>query len=255
MGLCAASGEEKIRNNALDRELRKDNRKQEEIHKLLLLGAGQSGKSTVFKQMISLYGEGFPEAERKSYKTIINGNVVASMQVLIAQADLRAIEQKNAQYAISDDLAQHKDIVMSAKPNKGEMSTEIAESIAKLWKDKGIREIFEVRSEYQLNDSANYYFDRISDIGQVGYLPTEADVMRSRARTTGVIENTFIIEGNQFRMFDVGGQRSERKKWIHCFEGVSAVLYVVAISSYDQVIHGIGLILYCPKNDVQQACK
>mmetsp|Transcript_18421 Transcript_18421/g.33006 ORF Transcript_18421/g.33006 Transcript_18421/m.33006 type:complete len:222 (+) Transcript_18421:279-944(+) len=207
MGLCAASGEEKIRNNALDRELRKDNRKQEEIHKLLLLGAGQSGKSTVFKQMISLYGEGFPEAERKSYKTIINGNVVASMQVLIAQADLRAIEQKNAQYAISDDLAQHKDIVMSAKPNKGEMSTEIAESIAKLWKDKGIREIFEVRSEYQLNDSANYYFDRISDIGQVGYLPTEADVMRSRARTTGVIENTFIIEGNQFRMFDVGGQR------------------------------------------------
>ena len=37
-------------------------------------------------------------------------------------------------------------------------------------------------------------------------------------------------------MFDVGGQRNERKKWIHCFEKVEAVLFVAAISEYDQVI-------------------
>jgi guanine nucleotide-binding protein subunit alpha len=35
-------------------------------------------------------------------------------------------------------------------------------------------------------------------------------------------------------MFDVGGQRSERKKWIHCFDNVTAILFVVAISGYDQ---------------------
>ena len=38
------------------------------------------------------------------------------------------------------------------------------------------------------------------------------------------------------RMFDVGGQRSERKKWIHCIEGVTAVLFLVAISGYDQCL-------------------
>ena len=38
-------------------------------------------------------------------------------------------------------------------------------------------------------------------------------------------------------MFDVGGQRNERKKWIHCFEGVTAVLFVAAISAYDQVLY------------------
>ena len=32
------------------------------------------------------------------------------------------------------------------------------------------------------------------------------------------------------RMFDVGGQRSERKKWIHCFEGVTAIIFCVALS-------------------------
>jgi guanine nucleotide-binding protein subunit alpha len=37
-------------------------------------------------------------------------------------------------------------------------------------------------------------------------------------------------------MFDVGGQRSERKKWIHCFENVTAILFLVAISEYDQML-------------------
>ncbi len=38
-------------------------------------------------------------------------------------------------------------------------------------------------------------------------------------------------------MYDVGGQRSERKKWIHCFEGVTAVIFVAAISEYDQTVY------------------
>ncbi|NXC78840.1 GNAI2 protein, partial [Anhinga anhinga] len=37
-------------------------------------------------------------------------------------------------------------------------------------------------------------------------------------------------------MFDVGGQRSERKKWIHCFEGVTAIIFCVAMSAYDLVL-------------------
>ena len=35
------------------------------------------------------------------------------------------------------------------------------------------------------------------------------------------------------RCIDVGGQRSERKKWIHCFEDVTAILFFVALSAYD----------------------
>lgn len=50
-------------------------------------------------------------------------------------------------------------------------------------------------------------------------------------------------------MFDVGGQRSERKKWIHCFENVTSIIFCVALSEYDQVlleessqVRGIGLL-------------
>ena len=47
----------------------------------------------------------------------------------------------------------------------------------------------------------------------------------------------YIIDGAKFVMYDVGGQRNERKKWIHCFDEVTAVIFVAAISEYDQVLY------------------
>jgi guanine nucleotide-binding protein subunit alpha len=80
------------------------------------------------------------------------------------------------------------------------------------------------------------YFDSIERIGHHGYLPTDQDVLRSRVKTTGITETTFAINNLTYRMFDVGGQRSERKKWIHCFENVTAIIFLIAISEFDQVL-------------------
>lgn len=80
------------------------------------------------------------------------------------------------------------------------------------------------------------YFDSIDRIGAVDYIPTDQDILRSRVKTTGITETTFRIGDLTYRMFDVGGQRSERKKWIHCFENVTAIIFLVAISEYDQVL-------------------
>jgi guanine nucleotide-binding protein subunit alpha, other len=59
-------------------------------------------------------------------------------------------------------------------------------------------------------------------------------MLHSRLRTTGITETLFELGQLNFRMMDVGGQRSERKKWIHCFEGVQCLLFMVALSGYDQ---------------------
>jgi G-protein alpha subunit len=80
------------------------------------------------------------------------------------------------------------------------------------------------------------YFDSIDRISDSRYTPSDQDVLRSRVKTTGITETTFIIGDLTYRMFDVGGQRSERKKWIHCFENVTAIIFLVAISEYDQVL-------------------
>ena len=68
------------------------------------------------------------------------------------------------------------------------------------------------------------------------FVPTDQDVLRARLRTTGITETVFDLGSLQYRMFDVGGQRSERKKWIHCFENVNALMFLVAISGYDQCL-------------------
>lgn len=80
------------------------------------------------------------------------------------------------------------------------------------------------------------YFDSIDRIAAHDYMPNDQDVLRSRVKTTGITETTFIIQDLTYRMFDVGGQRSERKKWIHCFENVTTILFLVAISEYDQLL-------------------
>ena len=84
--------------------------------------------------------------------------------------------------------------------------------------------------------NSHSYFDSIDRIAAPDYIPNDQDVLRSRVKTTGITETTFIIGDLTYRMFDVGGQRSERKKWIHVFDNVQVVLFLVAISGYDHVL-------------------
>lgn len=68
------------------------------------------------------------------------------------------------------------------------------------------------------------------------YIPNDQDILRARLRTTGISEAVFETGNLTYRMFDVGGQRSERKKWIHVFDNVQVVLFLVAVSGFDHVL-------------------
>lgn len=112
-----------------------------------------------------------------------------------------------------------------------------ASKLATFWADEGVQELYDNRSNYQLNDSTAYFFNKVEQIASEGWLPDKDDILRTRVRTTGIVEHDFTIDSNPFKMFDVGGQRNERKKWIHCFENVTAVMFVAAISEFDQVLY------------------
>ncbi|KAI8368565.1 guanine nucleotide binding protein, alpha subunit [Choanephora cucurbitarum] len=114
--------------------------------------------------------------------------------------------------------------------------TKYLEPLKSLWNDEGIRDAQSQGSTFALHDNAFYFFNKLDQIWQPDYLPTDQDILRCRAKTTGIVETVFHVNKLTYRMFDVGGQRSERKKWIHCFENVTAVLFVVAISGYDQCL-------------------
>lgn len=114
---------------------------------------------------------------------------------------------------------------------------DVADSVRGLWRDPGVREAVSRSREFQLNDSAVYYFNSIDRMAAPNYLPTDQDILRSRVKTTGITETTFKVGELTYKLFDVGGQRSERKKWIHCFENVTALVFLVSLSEYDQMLY------------------
>ncbi|OAL17721.1 hypothetical protein AYO22_11377 [Fonsecaea multimorphosa] len=232
---CGASKEDtagKARNDEIDNQLKRDKMAQRNEIKMLLLGAGESGKSTILKQMKLIHEGGYSRDERESFKEIIYSNTVQSMRVILeAMESLELpLDDQRAEYHVQTIFMQPPQIEGDSLP------PEVGAAIKALWQDAGVQECFKRSREYQLNDSARYYFDSIDRIAAHDYLPNDQDVLRSRVKTTGITETTFIIQDLTYRMFDVGGQRSERKKWIHCFENVTTILFLVAISEYDQLL-------------------
>jgi len=241
MGLCHSSGDAKLtpeerekakmakaRSKALEKKAETDHDQDSEIFKLLLLGAGESGKSTLFKQMVSIYGTGPSEAERRAVEPIIYNNVIISMQTLVTQSTKWGGGRIEALAAVQ---------VVSALNNDSVIDDSNRKQLKALWADPVIQTTYEHRSHFQLLDSAVYFFDKLDQLGVPGYMPSDQDLLRCRVRTTGIVEQEFQINGEKFRLFDVGGQRNERKKWIHCFEGVTAVLFVGVLSEYDLTLY------------------
>lgn len=194
--------------------------------KLLLLGAGESGKSTVFKQMKVIYGKTYSEQDRKAAVPTIHCNILQGMKVLCEQAvafNLTAQIQATTSFEMIRNIDENETIDVL-----------IGGAVKELWTDPGIQAVWLRRSEFQIIDSVKFYFDQIDTIKMPDFLPTQDDILYSRVRTSGIVTETYDIDGTIFEMYDVGGQRNERKKWIHCFEGVTAVIFVAAISEYDQ---------------------
>ncbi|KAI9717611.1 MAG: Glucoamylase 1 precursor (Glucan 1,4-alpha-glucosidase) (1,4-alpha-D-glucan glucohydrolase) [Candelaria pacifica] len=231
-GMSTEDKEGKQRNEEIENQLKRDKMMQRNEIKMLLLGAGESGKSTILKQMKLIHEGGYSRDERESFKEIIFSNTVQSMRVILeAMESLELpLDDQRAEYHVQTIFMQPAQIEGESLP------PEVGGAILALWGDAGVQECFKRSREYQLNDSARYYFDSISRIAERDYLPSDQDVLRSRVKTTGITETTFIIQELTYRMFDVGGQRSERKKWIHCFENVTTILFLVAISEYDQLL-------------------
>ncbi|OJJ80911.1 guanine nucleotide-binding protein subunit alpha gpaA [Aspergillus glaucus CBS 516.65] len=231
-GMSTEDKEGKQRNEEIENQLKRDKMMQRNEIKMLLLGAGESGKSTILKQMKLIHEGGYSRDERESFKEIIFSNTVQSMRVILEAMESLELPLEDARHEYHVQTV----FMQPAQIEGDSLPPEVGNAIGALWRDSGVQDCFKRSREYQLNDSAKYYFDAVERIAQPDYLPTDQDVLRSRVKTTGITETTFIIGDLTYRMFDVGGQRSERKKWIHCFENVTTILFLVAISEYDQLL-------------------
>ncbi|XP_063052186.1 guanine nucleotide-binding protein G(i) subunit alpha-1-like [Engraulis encrasicolus] len=232
---CTLTAQDKVaqeRSKHIDRNLRDDGDKASREVKLLLLGAGESGKSTIVKQMKIIHEAGYSEEECTQYKAVVYSNTIQSIIAIIKAMERLKIDF--ADPASEDDARQL--FVLAGSAEEALMTGDLSGIIRRLWKDGGVQACFARSREYQLNDSASYYLNDLERISSGNYVPTQQDVLRSRVKTTGIVESHFTFKDLHFKMFDVGGQRSERKKWIHCFEAVTAIIFCVSMSDYDLVL-------------------
>ncbi len=93
-----------------------------------------------------------------------------------------------------------------------EVNLDFVNRVEKLLQDPQFKIAMELPVPVRL-DSAPYYFSELARIGKPDWIPTDQDILRSRQRTTGIVETDFTVDGINFRLVDVGGQRTERKKW------------------------------------------
>lgn len=223
-----ATRKEKEVDKAIADQIKQDKRAARHVAKMLLLGPGESGKSTIFKQMKILYGKPASEEERKHYTRVIYNNTVSAISILVQQAGI---------WGWGDEIKDKEAVAILNEAGEVPVIDEkLGGAIKALWNDDVVQKTWQRRNEFQVVDSMIYFFNKIDDLMKDSYLATENDYLYTRVRSTDVVKATYEIDGGIFEWYDVGGQRTERRKWIHCFSDVTALIFVAALSEYDQML-------------------
>ncbi|XP_062243480.1 guanine nucleotide-binding protein subunit alpha-12a [Platichthys flesus] len=233
---AAQEREARRRSREIDAMLARERRAVRRLVKILLLGAGESGKSTFLKQMRIINGQEFDQKALLDFRDTIYENILKGMRVLVDARDKLGISWQSCENEKQGML------VMSWEGRVGASGVEPGEfqlyvmALSALWADAGIEEAYTRRAEFQLSESVKYFLDNLDRIGQPNYSPSKQDILFARKATKGIVEHDFIIKKIPFKMVDVGGQRSQRQKWFQCFDGITSILFMVSSSEYDQVL-------------------
>ncbi|KDQ53440.1 hypothetical protein JAAARDRAFT_137170 [Jaapia argillacea MUCL 33604] len=200
--------------------------------KVLLLGSGDSGKSTILKQMRLIHHVPFSPQEIESYRQLVFNNLVFGLKyVFEAMVDMRLeVSEENIPYLV---LVENASDIRDGEP----FPSDYLIPLKKLWSDESVQAAYQRGNEAALPENLQYFFPQINRLFKPDYTPSDLDIVNCRARTIGITETLFQLnKQTEMLMIDVGGQKSERRKWIHCFQDVTSILFLVSLSGYDQCL-------------------
>ena len=195
---------------------------------ILCLGAGESGKSTVIKQLTFIHKQQTTPEERLSYVKVLQHNTLQCMITLIREAEAFG-------YSFTPDERASADLILSLD-QRPTLPFDFILDIDRLWQSEAIQLTYQRRNEYWHLEATEYYFANAERYVSDGFVPTEEDMVMARKRTTGVVVTELDYGGIHWSCVDVGGQRSERRKWLNCFDSVKAIIYVVNLAGYCKVL-------------------
>lgn len=225
--------------NRVDQQLIEERMQSLYTFKILILGAGESGKSTVVKQLRLVHSAKIPQAQLVEDGNNLHQNIVDCFG---------AISQAANRFKISLESEEDEKTVAALSRYTGpRIPPELGAGLKHLYENPKFQEVYARRSEFWVLDGFSYYMKNFDRMLAADFLPTEEDSLMARVRTTGIVVSELeskVVKVNpddpssiKFQIVDVGGQRNERKKWIHCFDDVKAVLFVASLAGYNQVMY------------------
>ncbi|KAI1173073.1 G-protein alpha subunit-domain-containing protein [Nemania sp. FL0916] len=206
--------------------------------KILLLGVSGSGKTTL-SNGLQLFADAEQIArEEKHFRTLIWQNALES-----ARDILRAMERLN----MSTELTRwDRALLLEPWSDSGhdpaldpQHAIEIARAVSFLRLSPEFKRALRSRNAYRFHTNCEYYIDRINYLAEGAArhsMPTEGDFLRTQVITTGIHQMSLTYRDTEFNVYDFGGERSERKKWIHAFHDVSAIIYPVDTVCYGRAL-------------------
>ncbi|KAG1908828.1 guanine nucleotide binding protein, alpha subunit [Suillus fuscotomentosus] len=238
MGACMSTGgmvdisdDDKRRHREAEKYLKEAKAKMASQVKVLLLGSGDSGKSTVLKQMRLIHRVPFSPGEVETYRQLVFNNLTTGLNyVFEAMEDM--------ELHLAEENLPHMELIQNARDIREQEPFPMLyyEPLRDLWADSGVQQAYGRGNEAALPENLSYFFSSLDRLFDPSYHPTEQDIVQCRARTIGITETTFHLKDHEMLMVDVGGQKSERRKWIHCFQDVTSILFLVSLSGYDQCL-------------------
>lgn len=205
--------------------------------KLVLLGPGKCGKTSIFKQFKLCYGDDEKDItdERERIRRAVFQCFESAIQII-----------KTKYRNICEDATLNRDLG-HAFPAGNQYQTSTTLSSSLLYQEKvSLLKKFSDTDRFKLflkkellisstSDSFSYFvkhFDRVFD---EDYVPTTEDYLRCDITTAGIEEQMFQYKKMNCFLLDTGGQRAERSKWLNTFDDVSAVIFVASLGDFNEL--------------------
>ncbi|KAI9345810.1 G-protein alpha subunit-domain-containing protein [Zopfochytrium polystomum] len=225
----------------IDQEIQAEAASKKPTPRVLILGTGDAGKSTVLKQLKLLYGSDYTPAERADFAQLLRENLLNTAKLLI-----RSMETLNISYGGGPEEGGSSEETENAKaaagvlqaveiPAKGSpIASGVVEALVVLWQDPGVQQCVLRGNEFALLDSCEFLMQHSKEICAPSYVPSNEHILRVRVVTTAVSETKLTVKGSSVSFFDVGGQKRFRAKWAPYFDDVNAIIFVSSLACYDQ---------------------
>ncbi|KAH9499025.1 Guanine nucleotide-binding protein G(o) subunit alpha, partial [Bulinus truncatus] len=188
-----------------------------------------AGKSTLAKQVRMIHEKGFADKEKALYREIVRQNIVTAVLGVLHEMEAHGVQFSTEE--LRQTANNIKDRLKSTDSPKAVV--DMRHSLALLTSQKTLKDFMDTYLDVEMCQLNHYLFRSLEKILSDSYAPTDYDILRVRQKTTGLNEILFHFKGFEFRLCDVDGHCSVKKKWLQNFENVSAILFTVALSSYD----------------------